>query len=322
MARTSPVARGSPATRSRSGWSSATALDGGGTLPAVPGAHEAGARPGLQALDEQVPGDRGHGGIPRPRPVAVRGVRVQAVAVCRGPDGPRVEVGALQEHPAGPGGDLGPVAAHDARDADGPRLVGDDQVPVREGPLHAVQGHDLLALARPADDDGPADLVGVEGVGRVPEAVQDLVGGVHRRQGSWRWSPCGPGRPGPRQASPGPGPGPARPWRTPDRPRSPGGSGTSRPLPPGSAPPAAPGATPASRPGPGPARGGRARPPRLAVTSTSSTVVPLLASTASTGKPREARSSHRAWELSVLRAGSSCCRALVSISISRALPWS
>ena len=157
-----------------------------------PGADQLRLAPGLEARHQQVAGHASHGGI-RPPAEAVRGVGVQAVAAGRGPHHLRFEPGALQEYAAGGLGHLGAVAAHDARQGDGAGFVGDDEVALRERPGHAVQGRQGLPGLRPAHGDGTADGVGIEGVGRVPVAQQQLVGGIHRRQ------PLGTGLQGPQE---------------------------------------------------------------------------------------------------------------------------
>ncbi len=146
-----------------------------------PGRLQPGPGPGLQALGQQVPGHRGESGIGAAAE-AGRGVGVQPVPVGHGAHRAGVEEGALQQHPPGAGGHLGAVAAHGPGQADGAGVIGDEQVLRRELALDPVQGHQGLPRPGPAHGDPARHLVGVEGVGGVAVAVQQLVGGVHRRQ--------------------------------------------------------------------------------------------------------------------------------------------
>ena len=169
-----------------------------GGEPAAQAEMQPGAGPGLQALGQEVPGHPGESGIGAPAEPR-RGVGVQAVAVGHGPHGAGIEIGAFQQHPLGGGGHLGAVPAHGAGQADRTGLIGDEQVPGGELALDPVQGHQGLPIRGPADDDPALDLVRVEGVGGVAEAVQQLVGGVHRGQPFCRRAHGrqeGPDRPG------------------------------------------------------------------------------------------------------------------------------
>ena len=75
---------------------------------------------------------------------------------------------------------LAVLAAHDARQAHGPGLVGDDQHGVGEVSDVAVQGGELLAVLRPADDDLAAlHIAVVKGVHGLAVFQHDVVGDVH-----------------------------------------------------------------------------------------------------------------------------------------------
>ena len=95
-------------------------------------------------------------------------------------DAGAVEAGGLEHHVGGVGDDLAVLAAHDARKAHGPGLVGDDQVVGIELAHLAVQGGQLLALLRPADDDSAAlHIAVVEGVHGLAVLQHDVVGDIH-----------------------------------------------------------------------------------------------------------------------------------------------
>ena len=76
------------------------------------------------------------------------------------------------------GRDHGVPAAHDAGEAEGFFLVGYNYIIGIEHAVYAVEGFELFAGARAADEDGAFDLVEVEGVGGVAHAEQDVVAGV------------------------------------------------------------------------------------------------------------------------------------------------
>ena len=95
-------------------------------------------------------------------------------------DAGAVEVGRLKDHVHGVVGDLAVLAAHDARQAHGPGIVGDDQVVGGELPDLAVQGGELLALFGQADDDLTAlHIAVVEGVHGLAILQHNVVGNVH-----------------------------------------------------------------------------------------------------------------------------------------------
>ena len=96
------------------------------------------------------------------------------------PDRGRIEVGALEEHAGGALADLRVLAAHHTGQADGALGIGDDQHRAVERAGLAVEGREPLAGRRPADDDRlPGHAVGVEGVQRMAELPQHVVGDVH-----------------------------------------------------------------------------------------------------------------------------------------------
>ncbi len=110
---------------------------------------------------------------------AVAGLAVEAVAAARSADAARGEVRALDEHAGGGVADLAPLAAHDARERDGALGVGDDEIVRGERAIDAVEGAELLALGRAADDDLAAAEEGViEGVDGVAELEHHEVGDV------------------------------------------------------------------------------------------------------------------------------------------------
>ena len=95
-------------------------------------------------------------------------------------DAGAVEIGGLEDYVHRVGCDLAVLAAHDARQAHGPGIVGDDQHVLRQLPDIAVQGGQLLAVLRPADNDLPAlDVAVVEGVHGLAVLQHDVVGDVH-----------------------------------------------------------------------------------------------------------------------------------------------
>ncbi len=125
------------------------------------------------------------GGVQAPLGVAaaleaVAGVGVEAEAAARGAHPPAVEVGALDEQVGGRVGDLAVGAAHDAGQRHRPLGVGDDQHLGVEGARDAVEGRQPLAAAGAADDDAAAGEAGeVEGVERLAQLPEDVVGDVH-----------------------------------------------------------------------------------------------------------------------------------------------
>ncbi len=175
-----------------------------------PGGHQPGSAPGLQALDQEVPGHPGERRVRAP-PETLGGVREQPVALGHGPHRAGVEPGALQQHPAGGGGHLGAVPAHEPGHADGPLVVGDEQILGGELALHPVQGHQDLPFPGPAHR------------GCRPSPCPRRRRGWDARTGAaarWRrpppaapW-PCCPWPPG--RSGPGggwcPGPAPGPPW--------------------------------------------------------------------------------------------------------------
>ena len=62
-------------------------------------------------------------------------------------------VGGLEDHVHRVSHDLGVLTAHDARQAHCPMLIGDDQMVCGQLAYVAVQGGQLLALLRPANND-------------------------------------------------------------------------------------------------------------------------------------------------------------------------
>ena len=109
---------------------------------------------------------------------AVAGVGVQAVAARGAADGHGLEPCRLNEHVLGVRRDHGVPAAHDAGQAERLGVIGDDQVFGIEGALDAVEGFELLAFARAADDDAAFDLVEVEGVRGLAHGEPGEVGGI------------------------------------------------------------------------------------------------------------------------------------------------
>ena len=97
----------------------------------------------------------------------------------------RVPVGRLDEDRRGRAGDLGGLPAHHAAEADDPGVVGDDEVAGVERAGGAVEGRELLALARPAYDDRALQPVGVVAVDRAAGLEHHVVGDVDgERDGS------------------------------------------------------------------------------------------------------------------------------------------
>ena len=95
-------------------------------------------------------------------------------------DAGAVEAGGLEHHVGGVRHDLGVQSAHDARQAHGPVLVGDDQVVGGELAHVAVQGGQFLALLGPADDDVAAlHIAVVKGVHGLAVLQHHIVGDVH-----------------------------------------------------------------------------------------------------------------------------------------------
>jgi hypothetical protein len=106
----------------------------------------------------------------------IRRIAREAELPRRAADRDRVELRALEQHVDGRVRDLALLAAHDARDGDRPLGVGDDEIVLREAVFLAVDGDDLLARRRPADDDLlPAHELRVERVKRLAGLEQDVV---------------------------------------------------------------------------------------------------------------------------------------------------
>ena len=95
-------------------------------------------------------------------------------------DAGAIEIGGLEHHVGSVGDDLAVLAAHDARQAHGPGVIGDDQVAGSEGVLLAVQSGELLPLLCPADDDLAALYIAiVKGVHGLAILQHHIVGDVH-----------------------------------------------------------------------------------------------------------------------------------------------
>ena len=95
-------------------------------------------------------------------------------------DAGAVEAGRLEDHVHSVVHNLAVLAAHDARQAHGPVLVGDDQMVGVELADVAVQGGQLFALFRPADDDFAAlHIAIVKGVHGLAVLQHYIVGDVH-----------------------------------------------------------------------------------------------------------------------------------------------
>jgi hypothetical protein len=111
---------------------------------------------------------------------ALRRLRQEAGAP-RGPaDRPGLEAGALEEDPGGRRRHLGGLAAHHSSQGDRPRGVGDDQIALDQPAVLAVEGGQALAGPGPSDPDdrGRRQAVPVEGVERLPQLEQHVVGDV------------------------------------------------------------------------------------------------------------------------------------------------
>ena len=107
------------------------------------------------------------------------GVGAELVASGRLADGDGVEPRALDEHAFGGVGDSALYTTKDAGDAE--RLIGvaNHEVVGAEFPLLAVEGHEWRTFGAIADDDClSVDFVGVEGVERLTDAEEDVVGDV------------------------------------------------------------------------------------------------------------------------------------------------
>ena len=111
---------------------------------------------------------------------AVRGVGVEAQAARGCADRRRVPPRRFEQDVLRRGRHGGVEAAHDAGERDGALGVGNDDVGRVENPFDAVERHELFSAARLADDDAAAgELVEVEGVERLADVPEDVVGGVH-----------------------------------------------------------------------------------------------------------------------------------------------
>jgi hypothetical protein len=107
---------------------------------------------------------------------AVRAVRAQRVPFRGSEDADRLEVRRLEQDGRRRLRDFRLLAAHDRGDRHRLLGVGDHQVALVELAGGPVERGDLLAGARPADDDPPAaQLVVVERVQRAAERVHDVV---------------------------------------------------------------------------------------------------------------------------------------------------
>jgi len=110
----------------------------------------------------------------------VRGVRREVVTAGGCPHRSRIEDGALQEETGGALPDLGVLAPHHPRERNGALGVRDDQLPRFEIAVFAVERADRLARPGAPDDHRAAlEAVQVEGVQRLAELVEHVVGGVH-----------------------------------------------------------------------------------------------------------------------------------------------
>lgn len=94
------------------------------------------------------------------------------------PDRAGREVGRLDDDVRRPVVQLGGPAAHDARQADGARVVGDEQVLGAQGALDVVERGEPLAGGGPAHDDRAQQRVGVVAVQRLARLEHDVVGDV------------------------------------------------------------------------------------------------------------------------------------------------
>ena len=109
---------------------------------------------------------------------AMAGIGVQAVAARGAAHGHGLEPRGFDEHIRRGGRDHRVPAAHDAGEAERLCVVGDDEIFRIEDALDAVEGLELLAFARAANDDAAFDLVEVEGVGGLAHGEPDKVGGI------------------------------------------------------------------------------------------------------------------------------------------------
>ena len=95
------------------------------------------------------------------------------------PDGRAVEIGGLKDHAGSVAYDLGILAAHNAGQANGAVLVGNDQHSGSQLPGYAVQGDQLLACCALPDHDLPGgDIAIVERVHGLAVFQHDVVGDV------------------------------------------------------------------------------------------------------------------------------------------------
>ena len=90
------------------------------------------------------------------------------------------EPGDFDQHVPRRGPDLAVAPAHHTGERGCPLTVGDDGHPRLELPRRAVEGHERFAGLRFAHDDGATgERREIEGVHRLSEAVQDVIGRVH-----------------------------------------------------------------------------------------------------------------------------------------------
>ena len=113
--------------------------------------------------------------------VTVRGVGVQAVAARRGGHRHRREEGAFEEDVARCRGDAGALAAHDAGDGHRPGMIGNQQRAFIDRHAAAVEHGQRLAGASVAHHDAAGERVEVEGVHRLAQFEQHVVGDIDYR---------------------------------------------------------------------------------------------------------------------------------------------
>ena len=95
-------------------------------------------------------------------------------------DGGAVEVGGFKDHHGGVVPDFAVQSAHDACQADGLILIGNDQHTGLQGPLGALQGgHGLALPGFPNHDLAGGDIAVVKGVHRLAVFQHDIIGNVH-----------------------------------------------------------------------------------------------------------------------------------------------
>ena len=103
-----------------------------------------------------------------------------------------IEVRGLDEHIGGVRADFGIAAAHDARESDGPRIVGDDEIFEVKCSGAVVEGDKRLPRMRPAHSHATGQLAEVVSMNWLTELEHDVVGDVDDKRDRTNAGECEP----------------------------------------------------------------------------------------------------------------------------------